>query len=76
MDCRQLIRRHIAGRTTLGRQAEEENRRGIYVGNQVTLQMVQRQLEELNASSKGYIVHGFPLSMAQAEVVAFIWRIY
>jgi adenylate kinase len=62
-----IFREHIKGGTELGKKAKEYIDRGDLVPDDITIPMV---LETLNRSKeKGWLLDGFPRSLAQAEAL-------
>lgn len=62
-----IFREHIKGGTELGKKAKEYIDRGDLVPDDITIPMV---LETLNKSKeKGWLLDGFPRSLAQAEAL-------
>lgn len=62
-----IFREHIKGGTELGKKAKEFIDRGDLVPDDITIPMV---LETLNKSKeKGWLLDGFPRSLAQAEAL-------
>lgn len=62
-----IFREHIKGGTALGKKAKEFIDRGDLVPDDITIPMV---LETLNKSKeKGWLLDGFPRSLAQAEAL-------
>ncbi len=60
-----IFRKHIGGGTELGKKAKEYIDRGELVPDDITIPMVLDVLQ--NASSKGWLLDGFPRSLVQAE---------
>jgi adenylate kinase len=62
-----IFREHIKGGTELGKKAKEYIDKGDLVPDEITIPMV---LETLNKSKeKGWLLDGFPRSLAQAEAL-------
>jgi len=60
-----IFRKHIGGGTELGLKAKEYIDRGELVPDDITIPMVLDVLK--NASSKGWLLDGFPRSIVQAQ---------
>ena len=63
-----ILRDHVQRGTKLGIQAREYMDRGEYVPDGVVVSMVMDRLEEPDAD-KGFILDGFPRTVAQAEAL-------
>ena len=61
-----LLRQHRANHTALGMAAEDLMRRGELVADDLVNQMVHERLAQ-GDTSRGYILDGFPRTLAQAE---------
>jgi adenylate kinase len=59
-----LLREVVAGKTPLGRKAEATMARGDLVADDVILGLIEEKLEE---EAEGYVLDGFPRTLAQAE---------
>ncbi len=68
-----LLRRHVAGNTALGRSIAEILRRGDLVGDAVVLDMLRKPLVDAGRAG-GYVLDGFPRTVAQAEAVYLVAR--
>lgn len=66
-----LFRGHVRTQTELGRAAQEYMNRGDLVPDSVTNEMVRQRLAEADAAG-GFVLDGFPRTVAQAEVLAGI----
>ncbi len=61
-----LFRRHVRGRTPLGLRAESYMEAGELVPDPIVIGMLQGELE---TAEKGWILDGFPRTIAQAEAL-------
>jgi len=61
-----LFRDHIKNNTPLGEQAQSFMDKGLFVPDEITVAMVKERLEKDDAQ-KGYLLDGFPRTIAQAE---------
>ena len=61
-----ILRKAVAERTALGRQASEYIERGALVPDTVILNLVAERLKEKDCE-KGFILDGFPRTIPQAE---------
>jgi adenylate kinase len=62
-----IFREHIKGGTDLGKKAKEYIDRGDLVPDDITIPMVLETLEK--SKDKGWLLDGFPRSLAQAEAL-------
>ncbi len=62
-----MLRAAVAAGTPVGRQAKEIMERGDLVPDEVVVQIVADRIEEPDAR-KGFILDGFPRTVAQADV--------
>ena len=62
-----IFREHIKGGSDLGKKAKEYIDRGDLVPDDITIPMVLETLE--NSKEQGWILDGFPRSLAQAEAL-------
>ncbi len=62
-----IFREHIKGGTELGKKAKEYIDRGDLVPDEITIPMVLETLKK--SKDKGWILDGFPRSLAQAEAL-------
>ncbi len=62
-----IFREHIKGGTELGKKAKEYIDRGDLVPDDITIPMVLETLN--NSKEKGWLLDGFPRSLAQAEAL-------
>jgi adenylate kinase len=63
-----LFRAHTKAGTVLGKQVDEYLANGILVPDRLTIDMLKHALEE-NEQAKGFIIDGFPRTIAQAEAL-------
>ncbi len=66
-----ILRRHVADGTDLGRKAKGYMESGKLVPDELVIEMTKRRLGEPDAK-KGFILDGFPRNIAQADVLATI----
>ena len=64
-----LFRANIKNETELGKQVKEILASGNLVPDEITIKMVENRLKENDAAS-GYILDGFPRTIAQADALA------
>lgn len=64
-----MLRRHVAEGTPLGRDAKGYMDRGALVPDGVLIGMIRERLQEKDCD-RGYILDGFPRTLAQAEALA------
>ena len=69
-----LFRYHISNKTPLGVIAKEYIDKGNLVPDELTLQLVEERLKEKDCQN-GYILDGFPRTLAQAEALEKIANI-
>jgi len=62
-----IFREHIKGGTELGKKAKEYIERGDLVPDEITIPMVLETLKK--SKEKGWLLDGFPRSLAQAEAL-------
>lgn len=62
-----IFREHIKGGSELGKKAKEYIDRGDLVPDEITIPMVLETLN--NSKEKGWLLDGFPRSLAQAEAL-------
>lgn len=62
-----IFREHIKGGTELGKKAKEYIERGDLVPDDITIPMVLETLQK--SKEKGWLLDGFPRSLAQAEAL-------
>ena len=63
-----LFRNHIKGDTDLGKQVKAILASGDLVPDSITIAMVEQRLKEADAK-KGFILDGFPRTIAQADAL-------
>ncbi|HXO17353.1 MAG TPA: adenylate kinase [Candidatus Dormibacteraeota bacterium] len=61
-----LLRRHLARETELGKQAEDYMHRGQLVPDDLVIDMIAHELER---ATDGFVMDGFPRTVAQAEAL-------
>ncbi|MFA5895816.1 MAG: adenylate kinase [Thermoplasmata archaeon] len=64
-----ILRRNVADGTDLGKRAKGYMEAGTLVPDDLVIEMTKRRLAEPDAK-KGFILDGFPRTIAQAEVLA------
>jgi len=67
----ELFRENIAGETPLGLKVKDILNRGDLVSDEITVAMVKIRLEQKDAQN-GFILDGFPRTIAQAQALAAI----
>ncbi|CAK8679207.1 unnamed protein product [Clavelina lepadiformis] len=70
VSCGTLIKEQIAGEAKLGEAVREYVQEGTRVPNNLVCKIVADRLTELDASTKGWVLHGFPITMTQAQGLA------
>lgn len=63
-----MLREHVAKGTDLGLKAKEYMEKGQLVPDEIILDMVKQRLSQSDAQ-KGFILDGFPRTVAQAEAL-------
>jgi adenylate kinase len=66
-----IIRREIQKASAIGRQAKEIMEKGDLIPDALVIKIVRQRLE-INDFSGGYIMDGFPRTLAQAEALSAI----
>lgn len=61
-----LLRRHVAEGTELGRRVRGHLERGDLVPDEIVLELLRQGLTEARAAGGGYVLDGIPRTMAQA----------
>jgi adenylate kinase len=69
-----LLREHVARRTTLGRAVQEYLDRGELVPDQIVLDMLREAMIAVKAAGGGFVLDGIPRTMAQARAAYLIGR--
>ena len=64
-----LLRTAVQKRTPLGRQAEAVMKEGGLVSDEIVIELVRERLADPDCRD-GYILDGFPRTIAQAEALA------
>ena len=62
-----IFRANIAGGTELGLQAKAYSEKGLLVPDEITNKMVKDYLNTLEDKKNGYLLDGYPRTLAQAE---------
>ena len=70
----ELLRDHVARRTSLGLAVQEYLDRGELVPDQIVLDMVREALIAAKAAGGGYVLDGIPRNMRQARAAYLIAR--
>ena len=70
----ELLRNHVARRTSLGLAVQAYLDRGELVPDQVILDMVREELVAAKAAGGGYVLDGIPRNMQQARAAYLIAR--
>ena len=68
-----MFRAEISGKTELGLTAQAYMNQGLLVPDEVTIEMVKRRLTK-DDCKKGYLLDGFPRTLAQAEALEKMTR--
>src|SRR6201994_2348058 len=68
----ELLREHVARRTSLGLAVQEYLDRGELVPDQVVLDMVREAVIAAKAAGGGYVLDGVPRNIAQARALYLI----
>lgn len=70
----ELLRDHVARRTSLGLAVQEYLDRGELVPDQIVLDMVREALAAAKAAGGGYVLDGIPRNMQQARAAYLMAR--
>ena len=70
----ELLRDHVARRTSLGLAVQEYLDRGELVPDQIVLNMVREALAAAKAAGDGYVLDGIPRNMQQARAAYLMAR--
>jgi adenylate kinase len=62
-----MLRAAVAAGTPIGREAKAIMDRGALVPDQVVIDIIGQRIEQPDAASKGFILDGFPRTVAQAK---------
>ena len=62
-----IFRANIAGGTELGLQAKAYSEKGLLVPDEITNKMVKDYLNTLEDKKNGYLLDGYPRTLAQAK---------
>ncbi|MFC7546701.1 adenylate kinase [Plantactinospora sp. GCM10030261] len=68
-----LLRRHIAEETSIGRSVRDTMRRGDLVSDGIVMDVLRKPVEAA-ARNGGYVLDGFPRTVEQAEVAYLVAR--
>jgi adenylate kinase len=68
-----IFRAHVGGETELGQQVKEYLDAGALVPDEITNEMVARQLTD-DVCRAGFLLDGFPRTVSQAEVLEALLR--
>ncbi len=63
-----ILRKEIAAKTELGKQAQKFIDKGEFVPDEVVIDIIRSQIEQ-HPNAKGFIFDGFPRTTAQAEAL-------
>ena len=63
-----IFRKHISEMTPLGIEAKKNIDKGLLVPDSITIQLVKQRLQQ-DDCKKGYLLDGFPRTVAQAEAL-------
>jgi len=63
-----ILRRHVADKSDLGKKAEKSIRAGKLVPDDLVIEMVRKRLAQRDAK-RGFILDGFPRTREQAEAL-------
>lgn len=63
-----ILRRHVADKSDLGKKAEEYIRAGKLVPDALVIEMVRKRLKQKDAK-KGFLLDGFPRTTEQAKAL-------
>lgn len=69
-----ILRHHVAQNTDLGKKAKTYMDSGQLVPDELVIEMMKRRLKEPDAK-KGFILDGFPRTIAQAEALSKLTKI-
>ena len=69
-----ILRHHVAENTDLGKKAKAYMDSGKLVPDDLVIAMMERRLQESDAK-KGFILDGFPRTIAQAEALSKLTKI-
>lgn len=62
-----MLRSQVAKKTSLGREAKKIMDQGGLVSDEIMINMIKNELDSNQACQKGFILDGFPRTVAQAE---------
>jgi adenylate kinase len=66
-----LLRRHVADGTSIGRMVQEKMRRGDLVPDGVVMDVLRKPVEAASRRG-GYVLDGFPRTVEQAQAAYFV----
>jgi adenylate kinase len=69
----ELLRRHVVQGTTIGRTVESSMRRGDLVADAIVMDVLRKPVEAASREG-GYVLDGFPRTVAQAEAAYLVAR--
>ncbi|MBC8531589.1 adenylate kinase [Gehongia tenuis] len=64
-----IFRKNIKGKTPLGLKVQSYLDQGLLVPDDVTIEILLSRLTEADCQERGYLLDGFPRTLAQAEAV-------
>ena len=64
-----ILRKNIADRTELGMKAKEFMDKGELVPDDLVIDLLKNRLNEADCKEKGFLLDGFPRTVAQAEAL-------
>lgn len=64
-----ILRKNIAEATELGLKAKEYMDKGMLVPDELVIDLLKNRLEEDDCKENGFLLDGFPRTLAQAEVL-------
>ncbi|XP_003229468.1 adenylate kinase 8 [Anolis carolinensis] len=64
-----LLREEVVGRTSLGELIRPSFESGYPVGDTVALRVLGNRLSQLDCATRGWVLHGFPRDVDQAELL-------
>lgn len=67
VNCGKLIRQHISGETKLGKLAQQSLDDLNCIDDDIVRRIIVDRLAELDASVRGWVIHGYPVTRRQAE---------
>ncbi|CAL8078640.1 unnamed protein product [Calicophoron daubneyi] len=67
--CGDLIKREIANHSSLGRAMKSYAEREMAVPDAIVAEVVKSRLTQADCATKGWVLHGYPRSRQQAEIL-------